>query len=113
MPLIAKRVVLAASSTASALTDDQFEYLPYNALVEFAVLTDATGVLMTIFSGSDLLMDEGPVPLGTINVFPKYPDDYHLTDVAAGGERLKIRLRDTSAAQRIVMVGVKISQILG
>lgn len=113
MPMIAKRVILAASSTASALTDDQFEYLPYNALCEFAVLTDATGVLMTIFSGSDLLMDEGPVPLGTINVFPKYPDDYHLTDVAAGGERLKIRLRDTSAAQRIVMVGVRISQIIG
>jgi hypothetical protein len=113
MPMIQKRIVLAASSSASALTDDQFEYLPYNALVEFAVLTDATGVLMTIFSGSDLLMDEGPVPIGSaINVFPKYPDDYHLTDVAAGGERLKIRLRDTSAAQRIVMVGVRISQIV-
>jgi hypothetical protein len=112
MPIIAKRIVLAASSSASALTDDQFEYLPYNALVEFAVLTDATGVLMTIFSGSDLLMDEGPVPIGTINLFPKYPDDYHLQDVAAGGERLKIRIRDTSAAQRIVMVGVRISQIM-
>jgi hypothetical protein len=113
MPVIQKRVVLAASSSASALTDDQFEYLPYNALVEFAIMSDATGVLATIFSGSDLLMDEGPVPIGTINVAPKYPDDYHLTDVAAGGERLKVRLRDTSAAQRIVMVWVRISQILG
>jgi len=113
MPLISKRIVLAASSSASALTDDQFEYLPYNALVEFALLSDATGVLATIFSGSDLLMDEGPVPLGSaINVFPKFPDDYHLTDVAAGGERLKIRLRDTSAAQRIVTIGVRISQII-
>jgi len=113
MPLISKRIVLAASSSASALTDDQFEYLPYNALVEFAMLADATGVLATIFSGSDLLMDEGPVPLGSaINVFPKFPDDYHLTDVAAGGERLKIRLRDTSAAQRIVTIGVRISQIV-
>lgn len=112
MPLIAKRIVLALNSTASALADDQFEYLPYDALVQFALSTDATGVLMTIFSGGDLLMDEGPVPIGTINVFPKYPDDYHLEDVAAGGERLKIRLRDTSGAQRIVMVGVRISQIL-
>ena len=112
MPFIGKRIVLALNSTASALADDQFEYLPYNALVQFALSADATGVLMTIFSGGDLLMDEGPVPIGTINVFPKYPDDYHLEDVAAGGERLKIRLRDTSGAQRIVMVGVRISQIL-
>lgn len=112
MPFVPKRIVLAANSTASALTDDQFEYLPYNAVVEFALLADATGVLATVFSGSDLLMDEGPVAIGTINVFPKYPDDYHLTDVAAGGERLKIRLRDTSGAQRIVMVGVRINQAL-
>lgn len=112
MPMIQKRIVLALNSTASALADDQFEYLPYNALVEIALLADATGVLATIYSGGDLLMDEGPVPIGTINVFPKYQDDYHLQDVAAGGERLKIRLRDTSGAQRIVMVGVRISQIL-
>jgi len=112
MPMIQKRITLAANSSASALTDDQFEYLPYNSLVEIAMLTDATGVLATIFSGSDLLMDEGPVPIGTINVFPKFPDDYHLTDVAAGGERIKIRLRDTSGAQRIVMVGVRISQVV-
>jgi len=112
MPFIAKRIVLAASGSSSALTDDQFEYLPYNSLVEFGLLTDATGVLATVFSGSDLLQDEGPVAIGTINVFPKFPDDYHLTDIAAGGERLKIRLRDTSAAQRIVMIGVRISQIL-
>lgn len=112
MPFIAKRVALSANSTASALADDQFEYLPYDALVQFALSADATGVLMTIFSGGDLLMDEGPVPIGTINVFPKYPDDYHLEDVAAGGERLKIRLRDTSGVARVVMVGVRISQIL-
>jgi hypothetical protein len=112
MPMIQKRIVLALNSSASALQDDQFEYLPYNALVEVAMLTDAVGVLATVFSGSDLLMDEGPVPVAAINVFPKFPDDYHLTDVAAGGERIKIRLRDTSGAQRIVMVGVRISQIL-
>lgn len=112
MPFIAKRIALGASSVVSALADDQFEYLPYDALVQFALSADATGVLMTIFSGGDLLMDEGPVPIGTINVFPKYPDDYHLEDVAAGGERLKIRLRDTSGAARVVMVGVRISQIL-
>lgn len=112
MPFIAKRVVLGASAQASALTDDQFEYLPFNALVEFALLTDATGVVATIFSGADLLMDEGPVPIAAINVMPKYPDDYHLTDIAAGGERLKVRLRDTSGAQRVVMVGVRISQVV-
>lgn len=112
MPVIQKRIALGANAVASALADDQFEYLPYDALVEFGLLADATGVLMTVFSGGDLLMDEGPVPIGTINVFPKYPDDFILQDVASGGERLKVRLRDTTGAARVVMVGVRISQIL-
>lgn len=112
MPMIQKRIALGANAVASALADDQFEYLPYNALVEFGLLADATGVLVTIYSGADLLMDEGPVPIGTINVFPKYPDDYHLQDVAPGGARLKVRLRDTTGAARVVMVGVRINEIL-
>ena len=34
MPFIGKRIVLALNSTVSALADDQFEYLPYDALVD-------------------------------------------------------------------------------
>lgn len=111
MPLIAKRVVMTANGTTSALADDQFEYLPFDADVQIAVMADATGVLATIYSGSDLLQDEGPVPIGTINVAPKFPDDYHLQDVAAAGERIKVRLRDTTGAVRTVMVYVKLTPI--
>lgn len=111
MPMIQKRIVLAANGNQSALTDDQFETLPYDCKVEIGLLTDASGVLATVLSGSDLLQDEGPVPIAAINVAPVYPDNFTLEDVAAAGERLKIRLRDTSGAQRIVMVSVKITPI--
>lgn len=109
MPMIQRKIALAANGAASALQDDQFEILPYNSLVEIALLADAAGVLATVYSGQDLLMDEGPVPIGTVI---KFPDDYHLQDVAAVAERLKIRLRDTSGAARTVLVGVRISQIV-
>lgn len=111
MPVIQQRVVLAASGTAAPLAGSQYEFLPFDASVEIAMQADATGVLASVFSGSDVLMQEGPVQLGTINVMPKYPDDFYLTDVAAAGERLSIVLRDTSAAQRIVMVTVKLTPI--
>jgi hypothetical protein len=111
LPTIVKRTALAANGTASPLAGEQYEYLPFDAQVEIAISSDANGVLATVYSGTDLLQKEGPVQLGTINVMPKYPDDFFLTDVAAAGEKLTIDLRDTSAAARVVMTVVRLTPI--
>lgn len=111
MPVITVRTALGASSTATPLSGNQYEYLPFDASVEIAITADANGVLATVYSGSDLLLQEGPVMLGTINVAGKYPDDFFLQDVAAAGDRLSVLLRDTSAAARVVMTTVKLTPI--
>lgn len=112
MPFISVRTALGASSTATPLAGSQYEYLPFDAFVEFGIVADANGVLASVFSGSDVLMEEGPVILGSaINIAPRYPDDYQLQDEAVAGDRLSVRLRDTSAAARVVMTGVKITPV--
>lgn len=111
MPSITKRTVMVANGTAAPLSGEQYEFLPFDASVEVAIQADATGVLATVYSGSDVLQQEGPVQLGTINVQPKYPDDFALQDIAAAGERLSILLRDTSGAARTVMTVVKLTPI--
>ncbi|HEU4544389.1 MAG TPA: hypothetical protein VFR23_24875 [Jiangellaceae bacterium] len=111
MPMIAVRTALGANGTANPLSGSQYEYLPFDAFVEFGLLTDATGVLATIQSGTDVLTEEGPVQVGTINQQPKYPDDFFLNDVAAAGERLKVALRDTSGAARVVQTVVRITPL--
>jgi hypothetical protein len=110
MPVISVRTALGASSTATPLSGSQYEYLPFDAFVEFGIVADAVGVLATVISGSDVLMEEGPVILGSaINVMPRYPDDYLLNDDAVAGDRLSVRLRDTSAAARVVLTVCKIT----
>lgn len=111
MPSVPIRTVLAASGTATPLAGTRYEIAPYNCAIEIAVQADATGVLATLGSGTDAIQDEGPVQLGTINIQPKYPDDFYLTDVVAAGERILFSLRDTSGAQRIVQSVVKISPL--
>jgi len=111
MPLIPIRTVLAANGTANPLSGSQYEYIPFPSLVEVGILADSTGVLATVSSGPDILQEEGPVQIGTINMQPKYPDDFYLRDEAAPGDRLKIALRDTSGAQRIVMCIVRLTAI--
>lgn len=111
MPTIMQRTILAANGTANPLSGSQYEYLPFPAYLEFGIVTDATGVLETITSGSDVLQEEGPVGIRAINTPPVYPDDFMVTDYAAAGDRLKVQLRDTSGAQRTVMTVVKITPL--
>lgn len=86
---------LAANSLAYPLSGQQFEYLPFNARVEFAVVANAATVDVTIYSGSDLLQQGGPPTNKTTPVV--YPDDFMLDDVAMAGERLNVILRETGA----------------
>jgi len=116
MSQISVRFVLAASSTGLPLQGTQYEFLPGSmfprgALVEFGTLTDATGVLRTVQTGSDVVEEESPVNVGTINIQPVYPDGFTLNDYVAPGERINLKLRDTSGAQRIVMVLVRFTSL--
>lgn len=111
MSAIAVRTVLAASSTAEPLAGTQFEFPESNCIASIAIQTDATGVVATITTGSETQLEESPVQLGTINVQPKFPDDFFIQVPVLAGERLKIKLRDTSGAQRIVQTVVKLDEV--
>lgn len=111
MPQTTVRTALGANGTANPFANTQYEYLNYPAFVELGVLADATGVLGTFQTGSDVVQEEGPVPIGTINVAPTYPDNFTLNDVVGPGERINWKLRDTSGAARVVMTTLKITPL--
>lgn len=99
MPVIQGITSVAASSVNdNILSGSQFEYLPYNAFVEFGLNGDANGadLAVDVYSGQDILMENAPMNVKA--AIPVYPDDFTLNDVAAAGERLKVRVRNTSAA---------------
>jgi len=95
--------LLVAGATIFPLQGNQYEYLPFNARVEFAIVgrdgTDsgaAAAVRATVFSGSDILQQAGPITDKTQVTAQSqdavYPDDFLLDDVAAAGERLSVQL---------------------
>lgn len=92
MPSIIKYITNAADgATEYPLLGSQYEYLPFDALVEFAIYAD-TGDTWTasVHSGSDLLMQSAKLPILATASPIIYPDHYFLRDVAAAGERLGI-----------------------
>lgn len=86
----------AGGLTANVLAGSVYEYLPFNAQIEFGIVGDAAGEgRVTVLSGSDTILEESPVNRAAR--FPIYPDDFSLVDVAAKGERLVVKHRNTGA----------------
>ncbi len=113
MPVIQGTVsVPAASVNDNVLAGSQFEFLPYDAALEFGLAGDANGadLRVDVYSGQDVLMENAP--MSAQNRIPLYPDDFGLTDVAAAGERIKIRVRNTNAgAARSINFSVRITPL--
>lgn len=111
MPTILKRTVMTASGTSEPVVGDANEFVQAPSQIEVAIVADATGVLADVFSGSDQIADQVAVPVATINTMPKYPDDFFATDAAMPGDRIRVRLRDTSGAIRTVYTAVRITPV--
>lgn len=96
MPVIQSSVSVAANGVNdNVLQGSQFEFLPYDAALRFGVAGSAIGLIVDVYSGQDVLAEAMAVP--GVNRIPIVPDDFTLTDVAAAGERIKIRVRNTTA----------------
>ena len=111
MPTIQKSASLAANTTLdNVLTGSQFEFLPFNASLNFGLVGSAAGLQADVYSGQDTLCEA--MDISTANRYPVFPDDYPLSDVAGAGERLKVRLRNTTGGALTYFVTVRIDPLV-
>ena len=113
MALIQSTASVALSAVNdNVLTGSQFEFAPYNCFVEFGLMGDANGndLRIDVYSGMDTVA-EALIP-GIQNRMPIYPDEFVLNDVVRAGERLKVRVRNTSAAAaRTIFFSVRLTKV--
>lgn len=102
----------AAGATVNPLQGNQYEFLPWDAFVEFAVYADTgdtwTG---TVFSGSDVLMQSSTLPILATAVPILYPDHYFLNDTALAGERLNVEAVNGTGAVADFRTSVRITPL--
>lgn len=113
MPLIKTIAVdVADGTTITPWQGNQYEFLPFNALIEVALLADAADTfLASVFSGSDVLMQSSQIDNLAIAVPLTYPDDYSLSDVAAAGERLGCQITNNTGGIGTVRTAAKITPL--
>lgn len=102
MPAFPFTQSVAAGATYLPLDGWQYEYLPFPARVEIGLAAAAVGCVATVTSGSDTLMEEAPLTVQTASVIPSPLNVPFMADDAAAGDRLKIRVRNTTGGAVIV-----------
>jgi len=111
MPLIKTLdQAIAAAATIFPWQGNQYEFLPFDAEIEVALLAD-TGDSWdaSVFSGSDVLLQASRIDALALATPITYPDDYSLDDAALAGERLGCALTNATGAVADVRTAVRIT----
>lgn len=110
MPFFQTSQPVAANATVeNILTGSQWEFAPYNATVEFAINGSAAGLVTDVTTGQDVVAEASSV--NTANRFGILPDDFVYQDVVRAGERIKVRVRNTTAGALTVFVSMRMMPI--
>lgn len=97
MPLIQDSVSVAANATNNnVLAGAQYEFLPAASRIDLYLTGSAAGLRAEFLIGGRSSLDN--VEINANNRVPLRPDDYAASDVGRGGERLQLRLRNTTGA---------------
>jgi hypothetical protein len=113
MPLFPFSQAMPASGIYDPLTGWQYEYLPYPAQVEIALNAAVTEeAVATISFGAETVQEESPVQVVTLANQPPPYDQPQLVDVAAAGDRLKIRIREIAGNTGFVRGWIRIQSLI-
>lgn len=84
---------IAAGATVNPFDGWQYEYVPRPGLIKVLMNATAPGLIGTVTSGSDTLMESGPITAGgTAGVLPPELSNTPLVDAVMAGDRLKARI---------------------
>jgi hypothetical protein len=89
----------------NVLAGNQFEFAPARSIVEFGLVASAVGLEVDVLIGSRAVVTR-MLP-STANRIPVYPDDFNLRGGAMAGERVIIRVRNTTGGTLTIFFTVR------
>ena len=105
-----KEVSIAANAVnENILSGSAFEFARTNSLMVAGVTAAATGIFVTIQTGADIVLEESPAKISA--AFPVIPDEFYYADAAAAGDRIVIRVRNSTGGAIVVKSIVQLTAI--
>ena len=110
MPVIMREVSVGIGATdPNLIAGSTFELMRGNVFLSIGVTAAAAGTFITIYSGSDLILEESPP--NVLTRYPIIPDEMYFSDFATVVDRLVISARNPTAGAVIHRVLVQITNL--
>jgi hypothetical protein len=110
MSVIQKEISVGANAVVdNILSGSSFEFLRSNAIVSIGMAGSATGLVANIQSGADIVLEESPILVKT--TMPTIPDDMYYNDAGVQGDRLVVRVRNTTGGALTVRAIVQFTPV--
>lgn len=100
------RSVAANATVDNVLAGKIFEFAPQNSVVRLYATGAAAGIRVSLLIGSDVVVDDQEI--SAANRFPVVPDDFVSQGGALKGDRIVLRLRNTTAGALNVFTRLEI-----
>jgi hypothetical protein len=99
--------VAANTTTGNILAGKNKEFLEEPSIVTIGICAAAIGVRATVVIGTEVVVDDQEVSSG--NHMPVFPDDVLAEGGGFGGDRITVRLRNTTGAPIVAWTKLNIS----
>lgn len=104
MPVMtdANRSVAANTTVDNVLAGKQEEFLRANSTVNLHAVAQAVGVRMTLLIGGESALDDQEIGARAATITTIVPDDFVVAAAGFTGDRMILRIRNTTGAAIIV-----------
>lgn len=110
MSVMQKEISVAAGATVeNVFSGSAFEFARGRQVISMGVTQSATGMLVTINNGVDVVAEEFSPNIKTI--YPVIPDEFYYNTGAVQGDRLVMRVRNPTAGALTVRAIAQITPV--
>lgn len=108
MPMILRETSIAANTTNDNLiAGSAFEFARGRGVVSIGLAGSATGLVANIQAGADIIAESFALPI--LTRYPIVPDEFYFTDVVEMGDRIVLRVQNTTAGALTARTVVQLS----
>lgn len=102
--------IAATSVDENVLAGSAFEFLRGRSFVSMGIVQAATGLFVTIQAGGNVIAEEFEPPIEA-TAFPQTNEDFYFNTFGVAGDRLVIRVRNSTAGAIVVRTVVQIADV--
>jgi len=108
---IVREVSIAANSVnENVLAGSAFEFARGRSFVSMGMVQAATGLFVTLQAGGNVIAEEFPPPIEP-TAFPQTNEDFYFNSFAVSGDRLVVRVRNSTGGAIVIRVVVQITDV--